>query len=385
MKLNHALLISLLSFTLLINACSKEDTTPPTTAPYYSSEEWQTLQATLSLSEDLPDYNLFEPYYLSDPLAPDINSGQAVLGRVLFYDKALSRNQEVSCASCHQQNHAFADPVAFSEGFNGELTRRNAFALGSVFSSFQTYGSPEAQLFWDNRASTIHEQILETLQNPVEMGMDMALVLSRVREKDYYSILFDKAYGTKEVTEQRLLTAIAAFINSIKFVNTRFDAGKEEQNATSPKPDTLSNFTASENLGMNLFETHCASCHGENHFRTGQSANNGLDGVYADQGIGELTNLADEMGVFKVPLLRNIELSAPYMHDGRFETLEEVVEHYNSGLQNHPNLHPELKDFSGSPKKLNLRDEEKKAIVDYLKTLTDTKIVNDERFSDPFK
>ena len=224
---------------------------------------------------------------------------------------------------------------------------------------------------------------MQTLQDPIEMGMDLNLLVNRVKSKDYYRVLFEKAFDGN-ITQENILNSIAEFINAMVVSDTRFDKGVEQH---FDETRDFDNFTAAENLGKRLFIDNCATCHGSNHVRVNTSAaNNGLDMEYTDQGVGALTNIINDNGVFKVPLLRNIELTGPYMHDGRFETLEEVIEHYNSGVQDHRNLHPLLQDgFVNGPKKLNLSDEEKAALVSFLKTLTDTRITSDERFSDPFK
>jgi len=378
-------------FALLLNSCTKDVIT--TEEYYYSSAELNTLKKTLNLAETPPSYSLQLPSHFGGPSQTFINKDKAILGRVLFYDKALSKNEAVSCASCHDQSRAFADPVAFSEGFEGELTKRNSFALGAVASFTSSYngsgGGPSifpsgaGQLFWDNRASTIQEQSMQTLQDPIEMGMDLNLLVERVKSKDYYQVLFDKAFEGN-ITQGNILISIAEFINAMVVSDTRFDKGIEKHFHETKDFD---NFTAAENLGKRLFIDNCATCHGPNQVRVNiGAANNGLDLEYSDQGVGALTNNINDNGVFKVPLLRNIELTGPYMHDGRFETLEEVIEHYNSGVQDHRNLHPRLQEgFNNGPKRLNLSAEEKAALVSFLKTLTDTRITSDERFSDPFK
>ena len=375
-------------FALLLNSCTKD--VVKTEEYYYSSEELSTLQKTLLLTEDPPSYSLALPVHFRVPFTVPINRDKAILGRVLFYDKALSKNESVSCASCHDQSKAFADPVAFSEGFDGELTKRNSFALGAVASFSSSYDgsssvfpSGTGQLFWDNRASTIQQQSMQTLQDPIEMGMDMPQLVRRVQSKDYYKVLFDKAFEGN-ITQDNILNSIAEFINAMVVSDTRFDKGIEQH---FDETNDFDNFTAAENLGKQLFMDNCAKCHGTTQVKVNTpTANNGLDMVYSDKGVGELTNIINDNGVFKVPLLRNIELTGPYMHDGRFETLEEVIEHYNSGVEDHQNLHPLLREnFTNGPKKLNLSDEDKAALVSFLKTLTDTRITTDERFSDPFK
>lgn len=374
---------------LFLNSCTKD--VVETEEYYYTDAEFQTLQKSLNLSADRANYTFELPnHFLAGSFSqPFVNPDKATLGRVLFYDKALSKNEKVSCASCHDQSKAFADPVAFSEGFDGQLTKRNSFALGAVanfvtsYDGSTTFGGGPGQLFWDNRATTIQEQSTLTLQDPIEMGMDMGELVQRVKSKDYYKVLFDKAFEG-QINEQAILDAIAEFINALVVSETRFDEGMNKH--FNPTQD-FDNFTPVENLGKNIYLNSCASCHGNTHVKASVSAaNNGLDMVYEDKGVGEITKVSQDNGVFKVPMLRNIELTGPYMHDGRFETLEEVVEHYNSNIETHPNLHPLLREnFSGDAKKLNLDNNEKEALVAFLKTLTDNRITTAEQFADPFK
>ena len=359
---------------------------------YYTPEDMKVLNETLNLPEEPHNYavNLPKHFFLNSfSHFPPISSAKATLGRVLFYDNKLSANDAVSCASCHFQEKAFADPVALSEGFEGEVTRRNSFALGAVANFTSSYGDASfnngGTLFWDNRASSVAEQSRQTLQDPIEMGMKLNVLASKLRPIPYYRILSKKAYGTEELNEELILDAISEFINSLATFESKFDKAMGKRlSLLGPFED----FSEQENLGKELYISQCSSCHGMDMVRTEQKvANNGLDLEYDDKGIGELSKRASDNGVFKVPLLRNIELTGPYMHDGRFETLEEVIDHYNSGIQNHPNLDSKLSDggtFSNAPIRLNLNNEEKAALVAFLKTLTDEEFISKEKYSDPF-
>jgi cytochrome c peroxidase len=311
---------------------------------------------------------------------PTTDAG-ATLGRVLFYDKRLSQNQTISCSSCHQKAHGFSDPRKFSLGFNGGQTGRNSMGLSNARYYLR------AHFFWDERAATLEDQVLQPIQNAVEMGMTLPDLRARIASEPYYTNLFARAFSTTEVTDQRISRSLAQFVRSIVSARSKFDAGV---------PIGFSNFTAQENLGRQIFNGQvgratCTACHGTDNFVPGPNINNnGLENPYVDKGLGGITGLARDEGLFKVPSLRNIELTAPYMHDGRFATLEEVVDFYDAGIVNHPNLSPPLRVPSppgmppGPPLRLNLTVEQKAALVAFLKTLTDTNIVSDVKFSDPF-
>ena len=311
---------------------------------------------------------------------PTTNEG-AALGRVLFHDKRLSANQTISCASCHQAEHGFSDPARFSIGFEGERTARNSMGLTNArFYLRQSF-------FWDERAATLEEQVLQPIQDEVEMGMNLDELIIRLSAETFYEELFETAFGDSEITRERIAKALAQFVRSIASGNSRFDEGV---------PVNFRNFTAQENLGRAIFQGAqggCAACHGSDNLVPGNLIfNNGLENPYIDKGVGEHTGRAADEGFFKVPSLRNIALTAPYMHDGRFATLEDVVNFYNTGVVDHPNLSPQLRRQPGPPgspppppRRLNLSEQEKAALVAFLKTLTDTSITDDPKFSDPFR
>lgn len=322
---------------------------------------------------------------------------KALLGRVLFYDTRLSATKETSCASCHLQEAAFSDIVALSEGINGQVTKRNSIALGSVPTfapAISGYGSSgdgntaavegDVKFFWDERASTIKEQSLATIEDEREMGKDIHELSDELKNIRMYQILSHKAFGTADLTPDRITLALEKFTSSITSLNTRFDEminlqqfGRLEENFE---------FTESEKRGLRLFNDNCASCHGHKMAKPNLAvANNGIDAASpVDKGVGAITGNNFQDGHFKVPFLRNVALTAPYMHDGRFATLEEVIDHYSEGIQNHPTLSPLLLD-RGRPVRMNFSAEDKQALLDFLRTTTDETVATNPAWADPFR
>lgn len=377
-----------------LTSCLKDASTTET--HNYSEGEYKSISADLNLPLEVDEYQFTLPQSLGG-FVVSANNRKATLGRVLFYDKRLSINNEINCASCHVATKAFSDGEQFSKGVKvDERTSRNTIALGTFPSFDAFYGSGGTRLFWDNRAASVADQSSETMKNPVEMGnTDLGKLANDLYNNvDYYKILFDKAFPEETflTKEEQMLQALQAFVSSIGCFNTKFDIALEatkDHNADF----TSHGFTAEENHGKELFMQKCASCHNLNAsmgFFNGNTdpiteANNGLDEVYADNGVFHITGLEKDKGVFKVPMLRNVELTGPYMHDGRFASLEQVVEHYSTGVKNHANLHPLLKSPEGTPAYMNFTTEDKQALVKFLQTLTDRESLASSRFADPFK
>ena len=361
----------------------------------YTDEEYALLSSVLDLPQGAYDYSPeFDQGFLSQQNVTNIDvrksNHKATLGRVLFYDNLLSKNGTISCASCHKQELAFADDVSLSEGFEGGLTLRNSLPLGNTIGFETSYGGgssfvvQSAQFGWDEANENLEEQSVAAITSEIEMGLHMQEALNLVKEQDYYKVLFNKAYGTELARESLMLDAIQEFVNSIVSADSKFDQAKMETRGG--LFFDFDAFTTEENRGKQLYNNSCANCHSFDHqFTAVAIANNGLDMIYEDKGVGEVTGRPFDNGVFKVPFLRNIELTAPYMHDGRFETLEDVVEHYSSGIQDHENLHFNLKNNNNSSPNMNFSDQDKSDLVAYLKTLTDETLLADVRFSDPFK
>lgn len=303
----------------------------------------------------------------------------ATLGRVLFHDKALSRNRSVACASCHRAETGFADPAALSKGFDGAQTGRHSMGITNA----RYYRS--GRFFWDERAQSLEAQVLMPIQDAVEMGLTLDELAARVQAEAYYPPLFRAAFGDDVVTVDRISRALAQFVRGMVSYRSRYDEGRA---LASSNNQPFPNFTAEENLGKQLYfdggRTGCNNCHGGDAFIAPGARNNGLDATTTDAGVGAITGQGRDAGRFKVPSLRNVGLRAPYMHDGRFATIEEVVEHYNSGVKDHPNLDNPLR-RNGQPRRLDFSDVEKRAMVAFLHTLSDEVMARDPKFSDPFQ
>ena len=304
------------------------------------------------------------------PVANRTTNAGATLGRVLFYDVRLSANDRVACGSCHLQAFAFGDTARLSRGFKGGFTKRHAMALANA--RFYQRG----RFFWDERAATLEAQVLMPIQDTVEMGMTLANLVAKVGATSYYPPLFQAAFGTPQVTSDRISNALAQFVRSIESYQSKFD--QAFTGLRPGGPDFTGVLTPDEALGQELFvgAGRCAQCHATNAQVSDDVHNNGLDAVIADTGAGG--------GRFKAPSLRNVGVRAPYMHDGRFTTLAQVVEHYNSGIQGSPNLDRRLRGPNGAPQRLNLTAQQKSALVAYLNTLTDNSLLTAAKFSNPF-
>ena len=325
---------------------------------------------------------------------PLTNHG-ATLGRVLFYDRQLSGNNTVACGSCHLQRAAFADPRRLSLGFKGGATRRNSMGLANI--RYTHLKGRRPGFFWDERAATLETQALMPIADPVEMGMKLERLSPKLRKLPYYPPLFDAAFGSTRITKERIGRALAQFMRSMVSLDSRFDRAAD---AAKRRDGNFDGFTARENLGKSLFfegiggiaEFACAMCHVPPTFNMDKASNIGLDRKGADAGLGALDRPTNDrftpsnFGKFKAPSLRNVELTAPYMHDGRFTTLARVIEHYSRGVHPHANLGLAFeKTSTGKPTSgFGFTRPQQAALVAFLKTLTDRKFTAAPRFSDPF-
>lgn len=282
------------------------------------------------------------------------------LGRRLFYDPKLSRDGSVSCASCHQQASAFAHTRhRVSHGIGGQLGTRNAPAL------FNLAWQPD--FMWDGAVTHLELQPLAPLTNPVEMGSKLPQVIETLSRDPDYPARFAEAFGSPGVDSQRMLRALTQFIGTMVSADSAYDRAARGGAPLSPEAEH----------GLAVFRQQCASCHTEPLFTDHRFADNGLDATARDPGRGAISGDPKDRGRFRVPSLRNVALTAPYMHDGRFETLREVIDHYAHGIQHSASLDPRL----AAPRDLSLADQ--RALLAFLPTLTDEAFVHDARFAEP--
>ncbi len=323
----------------------------------------------IMIAPDATPYRLTISQFAPTPDLPRDNpltvEGVA-LGSQLFFDRRLSSGDRQSCANCHNPHLAFAQPRRFSRGVDGLLGTRNAMPLENL--------AWRNSFFWDGRAATLREQVLQPIQNPVEMHESLASAVAKISADSDYHRMFTKTFGSPEINVDKIARALEQFL----LVQVSFDA----------KFDRVMNgraqFTAQEQRGFELFNTEydpyhgqfgadCFHCHGGPLFQSQDFANNGLDSVFRDLGRYQATKRVGDGGKFSVPSLRNVAVTAPYMHDGRFRTLDEVVEHYCTGMKRSATLDPNLAKHPDGG--LPLKAVDKRALVAFLKTLTDEKFL----------
>ncbi len=299
------------------------------------------------------------------------------LGRHLFYDPILSADSTMACASCHKQRFAFSDSsVPFSKGISAEAMQRNTMPL------FNLAWYPA--LFWDGRAASIEEQVFHPVRTKNEMNLSWADATERVGRSKLYRSLFNKSYGKKAIDSVLIAKSIAQFLRTLISYQSKFDRvliGKDS-------------LTKEEEEGFILMNDQtkgdCLHCHTSDADALGTTArfsNNGLDTAtlttsYRDKGRGGVTGKSNEMGQFKIPSLRNVALTAPYMHDGRFNTLAEVIEFYSTGVKKGINADPKMGSAHRGGVKLSPMEKEK--IIAFLNTMTDSVFISNPQFSNPF-
>lgn len=375
--------LCLAAAVLVMAACGRERPQPATPAGVAAATTIDFARVANYADPTLPAY--FDDAVAAldnSPASNPIDDRVATLGRVLFHDMRLSTNNRASCAGCHQQRLGFTDPMRFSNGIStAGTTDFHAMRLGNL-----RYWRP-GTMFWDRRMPNAEAQASQPLHTLVEMGWGeaaggiQALIRKMAATPDYPD-LFAWAFGSATITEPRIQQALAQFVRAMVSRHSRWDAGYAQ--VFSPAAPNraldvdLPNFTAQENRGRHLFMADvdkggagCAACHRPPTFALAADArSNGLD--------------AGETRLFKAPSLRSVGLTGPYMHDGRFATLAEVVDFYASGIQDGPALDPRLRDGDG-PRRLDLGAADRAALVAFLKTLDDPLLTTDPRFSDPFR
>lgn len=301
------------------------------------------------------------------------------LGRLLFYETALSANNKLSCATCHKQELAFTDGNTFSAGVDGTLQLRNAMSLANLLWV--------KNLFWDGRANSLEEQAKTPLTDLHEMGQDLNISADKLMQKDVYKPLFKAAFDSDSITGEMILKALAQFERTLVSADSRYD--KYLRGGYQPTPSELNGikiFYGMPGTSNNMRGVDCAHCHAGPKTYSELFQNNGLDSIFSDVGRGKITGQEYDNGRFRVVTLRNIALTAPYMHDGRFKTLEEVIDHYNEHIQQSNTLSPFLQNKSNSldGRSLNLTRQEKVDLLSFLDMLTDSAFINNKNFSDPF-
>jgi len=284
------------------------------------------------------------------------------LGRKLFYDPILSKDNTISCAVCHLQQTGFTHvDHDLSHGIDGKIGTRNSLTLQNLAWS--------KNFMWDGGVNHLDVQAIAPITSEVEMDETLENVVQKLNSNATYQKLFEIAFGTKKITGQLTLKAISQFVVTFTTANSKYDKVLKKEE----------NFTEMEQKGYKLFQKHCASCHNEPLLASNDFKNNGLaiDPTLNDFGRMKITQNPNDSLKFKVPTLRNIEFTFPYMHDGRFKTLNEVVKHYNSGIQKSKTLAKELQ------KPINLSDNERVEIISFLKTLTDKEFLFNLKYGFP--
>ncbi len=310
------------------------------------------------------------------------------LGRRLFYDPRLSAAGTVSCSTCHIQALAFTDGRVTSVGVTGKPLAFNALTLANLMWGPQHF-------FWNGRAATLEEQVLVPIQHPDEMAQDLGRLVAELSADAGYRELFETAYG--KVSATAIARALASFERTLISSHSRYDQFLRGEVTLTPQEELGRKlFMAHPDVKVSLRGANCIDCHSQ--FVTGGFSarydgfsNNGLDDEdHLQPGLQAVTGNPAHRGLFKVPSLRNIELTAPYMHDGRFKTLEDVLDHYDSGIKNSSTLSSVIVEANNRGAEaaggisLQLTVTEKAAIIAFLRTLTDQEFVSAERFSDPF-
>ncbi|MEL6804026.1 MAG: cytochrome c peroxidase, partial [Bacteroidota bacterium] len=371
----YALVFAVLMVVFTSSACEDDDSDPP--MPPGPGEEM------------IEGPNVATPYTLEIasfmPRPPEANMIELTeegieLGRRLFYDPLMSRDNSISCASCHRQELAFTDGRRLSPGVRGLPGMRNAMSLVNLIYNVEGF-------FWDGSSPTLADQAIHPIEDVLEFDNDWPTVVERIRASEDYPKRFRAAFGIdfkSEITRELVTNAIAQFESTIISDNTRFDQ-YNYLNEGFPTPE--------ETDGAELFfiefaqagQLHpgCSHCHNKPSFGSNRFFNTGLDTVatlndFPDLGRGGETGNIFENGMFRAPTLRNISLTAPYMHDGRFNTLEEVLDHYASGGHPTENRDPNITGFP-------LTQQQKEALIAFMESLVDEELITDERFSNPFE
>lgn len=364
MMRNKVLLVLLILSGLVIKSCRKDD-------PVKENSVYSPTPFVLERKPHYPPFRL--------PVGNPLTEEGVLLGRMLFYDPILSLDSSISCQSCHRQNLGFTDGQKVSKGIRGQILTRNSMPLYNLMWN--------SKFFWDGRTLSLREQVLQPIQAHNEMDLNLYDMILKLKKSSRYSEAFSKAFPGEEIAPELVAKALEQFLVTI----ISFDAPIDE---LIYRTDTLNVISASALRGLQLFMqptenggADCFHCHSNMPFfgRTSPNesmANNGLDVVFADKGFGNVTGRQTDDGKFKIPSLRNVAVTAPYMHDGRFDNLEEVLDFYSDNIRkDSPNLDINILEHPGQ---FNLTSQQKEDIVEFLKTLTDPVFLSNPAYMSPF-
>ena len=365
--------IFLISILVGFSAC-KEDKTAPDTNPQFQDLTPITYRPTAAPIERPDNFPIME----TPANNPQTKEGIA-LGRRLFFDPILSANNEMACANCHLPASGFTDNLAVSTGIDGTAGTRSSMALFNI--GYYTKG-----LFWDGSSNSLEEQALLPVEDPIELHDSWENVVEKLAQHADYPTLFRQAFGIEnsgEITKELTAKAIAQFERSIISGNSKYDRVIRGEEFF--EDEELNGWSMFFDEGGGLPDAECGHCHNAPLFTVNDYFNNGLDSVaslmdFEDIGLGGITGRVFDNGKFRAPTLRNIALTAPYMHDGRFNTLQEVIDHYNEGVHYSDNVDPLLLKPGG----LGLSEQQKQDLITFLHTLTDTAFVNNPIYQSPF-
>ena len=361
--MNKVFFIIAFLYMIICFSCSNDAENQDLTLIPYTTYNYE-----LNIPEEFPSVEI--------PANNPITKEGVALGRRLFFDPILSADSSMSCSTCHQTQLSFTDNQAFSKGIDGMPGRRSTMSLLNL-------GFNNSGFFWDGRVATLEEQALVPVEDPIELHNNWDTLVEKIKVHENYPVLFRKAFGIEkavEINKEMVVKAIAQFERTlISSGQSKFDRVRRGE----------AEFTADEQIGFDMFfdisveykDAECAHCHNVPLLTTNEYFNNGITEAknivdFEDKGLGAISGDRFDIGKFRAPTLRNIELTAPYMHDGRFKTLEEVIEHYNSGGKYSETVSPLIR-----PLKLN--ETEKRQLLAFLKTLTDIEFIKNPEIQAP--